>query len=124
MVTAVVSFLIKLAPVGVFFLILSNLMRLDMAAVGTALGIHIGACLTCFFLHLFIVLPLLFFFFTKWQNPYAHWIKCLPAIATAWGTASSAATLPVTMRTLLKRKVRKTIVQFAVPLGCLINMDG
>lgn len=95
-----------------------------MASVGTALGMHIGFCLSCFFLHLFIILPLLFFVFTRFQNPFLHWFKCIPAVATAWGTASSAATLPVTMRVLLKQKVPKTIVNFAVPLGCLINMDG
>lgn len=124
MVTVVITLLIKMAPIGVFFLILSNLMRLDMAAVGRNLGIHIAACLSCFFLHLFIVLPFLFFCFTKWQNPYAHWMRCSPAWITAWGTASSAATLPVTMRTLYKVGIPTVIVKFAAPFGCMINMDG
>lgn len=52
------------------------------------------------------------------------WLKCSPAWITAWGTASSAATLPVTIRCVLERGVPVTITKFAVPLGCLINMDG
>lgn len=39
----VINFLIKLAPIGVFFLILSNLLRLNIADVGQNLGVLIGA---------------------------------------------------------------------------------
>lgn len=41
-ITVIITFLIKLAPIGVFFLILSNIMRLDIAQVGANLGILIG----------------------------------------------------------------------------------
>jgi Na+/H+-dicarboxylate symporter len=40
------------------------------------------------------------------------------------GTASSAATLPVTIRCVLAQGVPVTVTKFTVPLGCLINMDG
>lgn len=41
-ITVIITFLIKLAPIGVFFLILSNIMRLDIAQVGANLGVLIG----------------------------------------------------------------------------------
>ncbi|GJC99549.1 excitatory amino acid transporter 2 [Colletotrichum higginsianum] len=51
--------------------------------------------------------------------------SCSPAWLTAWGTASSAATLSVTMRCCRETlKIPETVNKFAVPLGCLVNMDG
>ncbi|CZT19396.1 related to excitatory amino acid transporter [Ramularia collo-cygni] len=119
----VINFLIKLAPIGVFFLILSNLLRLNIADVGQNLGVLIGASVAGMFIHLFIMLPIIFFAFTR-RNPYTWWMKHSPAWITAWGSASSAATLPVTMRCLRKNGVAEPIVLFTAPLGALVNMDG
>jgi Na+/H+-dicarboxylate symporter len=123
MIMRVITFLIKLAPVGVFFLILSSLMRLSLSDIGTNLGMLIGFTLANMAVHVFIVYPVMFFAFTR-QNPYAFWIKIAPAWVTAWGSASSAATLPVTLRVAAARKIPVTIYKFTCPLGCLINMDG
>jgi Na+/H+-dicarboxylate symporter len=119
----IITVLIYMAPIGVFFLIMPNLFRLDIAEIGLNLGILIGGTLVGMFLHLFIIIPIIFFAFTR-QNPYTLWMKCSPAWITAWGTASSAATLPVTIRCVLNLGVPVTVTKFAVPLGCLINMDG
>lgn len=119
----IITVLIYFAPVGVFFLIMPNLFRLDIAEIGMNLGILIGGTLCGMVLHLFIIIPIIFVVITR-QNPYTMWLKCSPAWITAWGTASSAATLPVTIRCVLERGVPVTVTKFAVPLGCLINMDG
>ncbi|KAL2208157.1 Sodium:dicarboxylate symporter family protein [Sarocladium strictum] len=123
MVTRIVAFIIKLAPIGVFFLILPNLMKLDITKIGLNLGMLIGGTLATMAIHVFIVLPALFFGFTR-RNPYIWWIKISPAWITAWGCASSAATLPVTLRVARERGIAKTVYKFTCPLGCLINMDG
>lgn len=122
-ISVTIVFLIKIAPIGVFFLILSNLFTLDIADIGVNLGVLIGGSVAGMFIHLFIILPLVYYAFVR-QNPYTYWLKNSPAWITAWGTASSAATLPVTIRSLEARKVPNTIVKFTAPLGCLINMDG
>ncbi|KAF7194312.1 Excitatory amino acid transporter [Pseudocercospora fuligena] len=122
-VFVIIEFLIKLAPIGVFFLILSNLLTLDVADIGQNLGVLIGASVAGMFIHLFIVLPILFVAFTR-QNPYTWWMKHSPAWITAWGSASSAATLPVTMRCLAKNGIPQNVYKFTAPLGALINMDG
>ncbi|KAH7310566.1 excitatory amino acid transporter 2 [Stachybotrys elegans] len=122
-ITKVITFLIQLAPIGVFFLIMSNLFRLDIASIGYNLGILIGGTLTGMAIHLFIVFPLLYLIFAR-QNAYTHLLKCSPAWLTAWGSASSAATMPVTLRCIRARGVPETVVKFAIPLGTLINMDG
>jgi Na+/H+-dicarboxylate symporter len=116
----IITVLIYLAPLGVFFLIMPNLFRLDIAEIGLNLGVLIGGTLVGMVLHLFIIIPIIFFAFMR-QNPYALWIKCSPAWITAWGTASSAATLPVTIRCVLAQGVPVTVTKFTVPLGCLIS---
>lgn len=122
-ISKVIAFLIMLAPIGVFFLILANLFKLDIEAAGRNIGILVGGSVTGMFIHIFFVLPILFFACTR-ENPYTLWFKCSRAWITAWGTASSAATLPVTIRCLQDQHVPLTVAKFTAPLGCLINMDG
>lgn len=122
-VTVVITFLIEKAPYGVFSLILSNLFTLDLATMAESLGFLIAGALTNFFIHLFIVLPILFIILAR-INPWSYWLSCSAAWITAWGSASSAGTLPVTIRVVRERGVPEVINDFAVPLGCLINMDG
>jgi Na+/H+-dicarboxylate symporter len=121
--TVVIAFLIKCAPIGVFSLILSNLVRLDMASMGINLGLLIGTSLAGMFFHLFVLLPAAFFAITR-TNPYTYWFLCAPSWLTAWGSSSSAGTMPVTLKVVAERGVPKSIYNFSVPLGTLINMDG
>lgn len=123
MIMRIITVLIKLAPIGVFFLVLSNLMKLSIADIGANLGMLIGGTLGTMAIHIFVILPALFFGFTR-KNPYTYWLRISPAWITAWGSASSAATLPVTLRCANAQKLPITVYKFTCPLGCLINMDG
>ncbi|KAF5002853.1 hypothetical protein FDECE_10503 [Fusarium decemcellulare] len=123
MITKIITFLIKVAPIGVFFLILPNLMKLDIGQIGLNLGLLIGATLSTMVIHILVIVPIIFFVFTR-MNAYSYWIKISPAWVTAWGSASSAATLSVTLRCAKARGIPSTIYKFSCPLGCLINMDG
>lgn len=123
MVTKIITIIIKLTAFGVFSLILSNLMKLDAEAVGKSLGILIGGTLSTMAIHIFVLVPILFFSLTR-INPYTYWIKNSRAWVTAWGSASSAATLPLTLQCAKDRGISKTVRTFAIPLGCLVNMDG
>lgn len=123
MIMRIISWLIKVAPIGVFFLVLSNLMKLSISEIGMNLGMLIGGTLGTMAIHILIVLPLIYFAVVR-KNPYAYWIKISPAWVTAWGSASSAATLPVTLRCAYERGLPITVYKFTCPLGCLINMDG
>lgn len=122
-ITTIIMFLIKIAPIGVFFLILPNLFNLDMNAMGQNLGILIGGSICDMAIHLFVVLPIMFFAATR-SNPYSYWLKNSRAWITAWGTASSAATLSVTMDCAKDRGIPVMVRKFALPLGTLVNMDG
>lgn len=50
--------------------------------------------------------------------------QLLPAISTAFGTASSAATIPVSMECVQSLGIPQAVYGFTVPLGATINMDG
>lgn len=123
LVAQAVNFLIRVAPIGVFFLILPNLFVLPIREIGRNLGVLIGASLAGMFVHLFIIVSLFYLLVVR-ENPWAFWLRLAPAWMEAWGSGSSAATLPVVMECVLEQKVPLLVTKFVVPLGVLINMDG
>ena len=58
------------------------------------------------------------------KNPFKLLKTMLPAYATALGTQSSAATIPVTLAQTIKNGVRENIAVFTVPLCATIHMAG
>lgn len=123
LVAAVVTLLVRLAPAGVFFLVLPDLFVLPVHDVGRNLGVLVGASLAGMFVHLFGVVSVFYLAVVR-ENPYAFWLRMAPAWIEAWGSGSSAATLPVTMECVLRQGVPVLVTKFVVPLGVLINMDG
>lgn len=123
MVTIVVTFIIQCSAFGVFSLILSNILKLDPATMGKNLAILIASTLSSMAIHLFIAIPIIFYSLVR-INPYTYWLKNSRSWITAWGSASSAATLSITMDCARDRGIPKTVRSFTVPLGCLVNMDG
>lgn len=120
-----VIWIMYLAPIGIFALIAS---RLGKAQEGgsfwdeiSAVGLHIVTVLSGLFIH-FIVLFLILFFIAK-RGP-AYFVSLLRAILTAFGTASSSATLPLTMECVREADVDERSVRFVLPLGSTVNMDG
>lgn len=58
------------------------------------------------------------------RNPIRALLTMLPAYATALGTSSSAATIPVTLRQAIAMGVRRPIASFVVPLCATIHLAG
>lgn len=121
----VTTWIINLAPVGVLFLIAGQILEMqNLAAEFGKLAIYFGTVLTGLAIHGFIVLPLVYSVMTR-SLPFRFIGKMGPAIVTAWGTASSSATLPVTINCLEdKNNVDPRIARFVLPIGATINMDG
>ncbi|HBV75740.1 MULTISPECIES: dicarboxylate/amino acid:cation symporter [Vibrio] len=118
-----VMILMEVAPYGIFFL---------MAKLFTGLGLDAIANLAAYFLvlvaalliHAFITYSILLKVLSG-LNPIIFWKKMKDAIMFAFSTASSNATIPVTMETATHRMgVSNKIASFTVPLGATINMDG
>ena len=75
-------------------------------------------------IHAVIILPLILHFLAR-RNPLKYGYGVMQAIATAFSTASSSATLPVTLDCVQKNNgVNRKAASFVLPLGATINMDG
>jgi len=112
-----------IAPYCIFFLVAAIFMDLGLDAL-YALGKYAFTVILGLFLHAAVTLPLLVLIIGRYSP--IRLVKAVgPAILTAWSTASSAATLPLTMECLGKRAgVDKKISNFVLPLGATVNMDG
>lgn len=118
-----VALIMLCAPYCIFFLVCSLCMDLGFAAL-SALARYAVTVLLGLVVHSTICLPMLVAVFTR-KNPFHLFRAVLPAVLTAWSTASSAATLPVTMDCCKKRAhLDERISNFVVTLGATINMDG
>lgn len=121
----VTGWVIWLSPVGVFFLILSKLMEMDnILGVFAKLGLYFVTVAVGILFHGFVILPTIFFVITR-KNPFKFIGRMGQAIATAFGTSSSSATLPVTIQCLEQNNnVDPRVSRFVLPIGATINMDG
>ena len=114
---------IAVAPLGVFGLIVQTVASAGFGLFVT-LSLYVITILSGFLLHLFIVLPILFYATTR-INPVWHFRAMGSAMATAFSTCSSNATLPVTMSNVEnKAGVSNTISSFVLPMGATVNMNG
>ncbi|KAG0434081.1 hypothetical protein HPB47_019364, partial [Ixodes persulcatus] len=113
------------SPVGVMFLVMAKMLAMeDFSVVAGQVGMYSLTVLLGLFLHGFIVLPLIYSIVMR-KAPFLFLMDMMQAIATAFGTASSSATLPVTIAILEdKVKVNPKVVRFCIPIGATINMDG
>ncbi len=114
---------VKLTPVGVFALV--GFLVADMGlGVFVSLWKYALAVVVGLGVHALVTLPLLAFLVGRY-NPYRYFLEVRSAPILAFSTASSAATLPVSMQVAEERGgVKKETAGFVLPLGATINMDG
>ncbi|MFV1993721.1 MAG: dicarboxylate/amino acid:cation symporter [Acidiferrobacterales bacterium] len=117
------DWVMKFAPIGVFALV---------AGIVTQTGLDVFIPLFWFVLtvllalatHTFVALPLLLKLVGR-VNPVRQYRAMAPAMLTAFSTASSSATLPLTMECVEKNAgVSNRTTSFVLPLGATVNMDG
>ena len=121
----ITSYVIWGTPVGVAFLIMPRIIAVDDAGqMFRSVGFFTLTIVIGLFIHGFLILPSIYYTFTK-KNPYELIVGMSEALLTAFGTASSTATLPASINCLEeKNKVNRNVVRFVVPIGATINMDG
>ncbi|WP_237067903.1 dicarboxylate/amino acid:cation symporter [Microbulbifer guangxiensis] len=118
-----VGVLMVFAPYGVFALLANKIAQLGVDAI-FQLGKYFLVVLGALFLHGLGVYSLLLKLLSG-LNPLELLKKMRPAMVFAFSTASSAATIPVTLSSVEKRLgVDNKVAAFTVPLGATINMDG
>lgn len=115
------------APIGIFALVAGRLGRAggfegflpQLRQIAWYVGTVVGAL----GFHALFVLPALLLFVGR-RNPIVYARGMFTALVTAFSTASSAATLPLTLRGVARNGVRARAASFVCPLGTTINMDG
>jgi len=121
----VTGWVINLAPVGVLFLVAGSVIEMENPAkTFESLGWYFATVILGLSIHGLLILPLIFGIMTR-NLPFKFISNMANALATAFGTASSSATLPVTIDALEnKNKIDPRITRFILPIGATINMDG
>lgn len=129
---AITDLVLRFAPIGVLGLLAVTVaeqyakLKPDARFVefATGIGLFAGTALAALLLHLLLVMPLIMLFVAR-VNPLRHYKAMAPALITAFSTASSSATLPLTMDCVEKRAgVSNRTASFVLPLGATVNMDG
>ena len=118
-----IRWIIYLTPAGVFAIVaklvaekgLSPLLELSSYVLTVVLGL---------FLHAAGTLALLLFLFAR-EKPWHFFLKVREALLVAFSTASSAATLPISLEVAEEKAgIPKKVAGFVLPLGATVNMDG
>ena len=128
----ITDLVMRFAPIGVFGLVAKVVSDIDPAGnpenflnLIETLGLFALTVLIALALHMLVTLPLLLKYVGKIDHPFRHHKAMSPALLTAFSTASSSATLPVTMECVEKNAgVSNKTSSFVLPLGATVNMDG
>lgn len=116
------DFILWYGPIGVFVLMANVAAAVGVIAVGAFAKLVLAFYLSG--LIVFLVLqPLVMILFAR-VNPLRFWRKFSPAMITAFSTASSNATLPVTINCALDAGISKEVATIILPVAATINMQG
>ena len=127
-VMKIVHLLMYFAPIGVFALIASklgaagggDLFLAELAKIGK----YVGTVLSALLVHGFVVLPVILYITTR-RNPVTYFKNVVAALTTAFSTASSSATLPVTIECAEENnQISRKSSLFVLPLAATVNMNG
>ncbi len=118
-----VNIIMSVAPYAVFVLLAKAIAELGLDLL-TQLAVYVIVVIVALLFHLFGTLMFLLTLFSR-LSPKVFLNKIRDAQIFAFSTASSNATIPVTLRSVTKRMgVDNSVASFTVPFGATINMDG
>lgn len=123
----ITNWVMKFAPIGVFGLVAKVVAGMEgenLTQLASTLGLFFLSVVAALAVHSLVTLPLLLRFVAR-VRPRRHYQAMAPALLTAFSTASSSATLPLTMECVEKNAgVSNRTSSFVLPLGATVNMDG
>ena len=115
-------FVVKFAPIGVFGFTLYAAAGKGPAAF-QVLGWYVLTVFIALLIHATVTLPTILRLGAG-RSPIEYAKKLTTALVTAFSTASSNGTLPLTMQEVEEAGVKPEVTSFVLPLGATINMDG
>ena len=127
LILKITDWIMRLAPIGVGALFVKTLLDpklVDLPSFLESLGSYMFSVVLGLGIHGLVTLPLILWLTTR-RNPLTYIRALSPSLLTAFSTASSSATYPVTLDCVTDRAgVSKENASFVLPLGATINMDG
>ncbi|MEM1424878.1 MAG: dicarboxylate/amino acid:cation symporter, partial [Planctomycetota bacterium] len=119
-----VRWIIWVAPLGVFLLVAAKIGSVGLDAIAGPIASYMIVVLIGLFIHAMITLPGVLILLTR-INPFRYLWALRKPVLFAFSTASSGATMPVTIEECQKSGgCSKQATNFVIPLGATINMDG
>lgn len=122
MIMEITRWIVTLTPLGVYSIVAVLVAKTGVKAIESLWKYALTVILGLAF-HAFVTLPALLRIVGK-SKPFEYFAKVRKALLVALSTASSSATLPVSLEAALEAGVTKRIAGFVLPLGATINMDG
>ena len=119
----IIDWIMRLAPYAVAALIAVAVSEFG-AELMKKMAVYIAVMVLGMLTHLFVTYGLFLKFLVR--IPIREFFKrIIPILTTSFSTSSSSATMPVTMNVLEKNfGIPKSIVNFSIPIGTIVNMDG
>ena len=119
----IVLIIMSFAPIGVFCLMGSYVMAQGLNIFGDLIQ-YVLILMFVLFFHLIFTYSIILKIFAN-LNPIIFFKKIRNVALFAFSTSSSAATIPVTLKTVTDDLgVKKDVSSFVIPVGATINMDG
>ncbi|CRL04129.1 CLUMA_CG017240, isoform A [Clunio marinus] len=120
----ITRWVIWLSPIGVFFLITAKILEMEslIQVIGN-LGLYFLTVVLGLTLHGFGTIAVIFTLIVR-KLPFPYVMKMSQVLATAFGTGSSSATMPITINCLDHMGIDPRVTRFVIPVGATINMDG
>jgi len=126
-VMKIVHLVMYLAPIGIFGLVAANIAKNGGGGAFleeiSRIGWYVGTVMIGLAIHICVLGAIMWFIGRR--NPFTYTFNLLRALLTAVSTASSSATLPVTMECVEQNNgISNRTASFVLPLGATVNMDG
>lgn len=118
----VVGWAMRLAPIAVFGLMAQLTTKIGLNAL-LGMSVYVGTVLLGLLILLFIYF--LIIYLSTRESPFTFFIDTRDVLLLAFSTSSSAAVMPLSIKTAEdKLNVHQSVSQFVIPLGATINMNG
>lgn len=120
-----VEIIMWFSPIGICSLIAGKLAGMeDIKDNLESLGLYMLTVIVGLLIHALFTLPIIYFVIVR-KNPLHFFFGMGSALLTAFGTSSSTATMPVTLKCLEQNNnIDPRVAQFVIPIGATVNMDG
>lgn len=122
--SVMIGWVINITPFAVFSMIAKAIGgESNLGSLFKNVGLLVSCTLLGFICHYLVTYCGGYFLFTR-KNPFVYLKHIFPAQLMGFACASSAATIPINLKSVLSAGCHPTIARFVIPLGATINMDG